>query len=388
MMQSIDALATDATMLFHAAVDGRLHVRGDVTRHRGQFRNIMQGVNDTLDAVIAPMQEAGQVLRRIAEGDLTVRVAGHYKGDHAAIESDINSMADHLAASLRSIETSTEGLTAASRQLQNVSRELNESAELTATQAQVASSADEQVNQSVNIVAASTEEMNASIREIAHNAAQSAMIAQTASEKAQSANLTVGKLGVSSAEIGDVIKVITSIAQQTNLLALNATIEAARAGEAGKGFAVVANEVKELAKETAKATEDIGRRIEAVQHESNGAVAAISEITEIIAEVSGISATIASAVEEQTATTNEMTRNIAEAAQGSTQISGNVRAVAQAAQRTSEGAVRTQTAASELSDMAASLHNLVMQFKFSSTREENKSVPRLVAARTASPLLQ
>jgi methyl-accepting chemotaxis protein len=196
MMQSIDALATDATMLFHAAVDGRLHVRGDVMRHRGQFRNIMQGVNDTLDAVIAPMQEAGQVLRRIAEGDLTVRVAGHYKGDHAAIESDINSMADHLAASLRSIETSTEGLTAASRQLQNVSRELNESAELTATQAQVASSADEQVNQSVNIVAASTEEMNASIREIAHNAAQSAKIAQTASEKAQSANLTVGKLGV------------------------------------------------------------------------------------------------------------------------------------------------------------------------------------------------
>jgi methyl-accepting chemotaxis protein len=388
MMQSIDALATDAAMLFHAAVDGRLHVRGDVSRHRGQFRNIMQGVNDTLDAVIAPMQEAGQVLRRIAEGDLTVRVAGNYKGDHAAIESDINSMVDHLAASMRSIESSTAALTAASGELQKVSRALNESAELTATQAQVASAADEQVSQSTGTIAASTEEMSASIREIAQNAAQAAKIAASATHKAQAANETVGRLGESSAEIGEVIKVITSIAQQTNLLALNATIEAARAGEAGKGFAVVANEVKELAKETAKATGDIGHRIEAVQHETTLAVAAISDITEIITQVSGISTTIASAVEEQTATTNEMTRNIAQAAKGSAQISGNVRAVAEAAQHTSHGATRTQSAATELSGMAESLQELVKQFKFSNAPVEHAARSRLAGARPASPRVQ
>ena len=177
-------------------------------------------------------------------------------------------------------------------------------------------------------------------------------------------NATVGKLGESSAEIGQVIKVITSIAQQTNLLALNATIEAARAGEAGKGFAVVANEVKELAKETAKATEDISRKIEAIQGDTKGAVEAIGQITTIINQLNDISNTIASAVEEQTATTNEITRNVGEAAKGSSQIVENIVSVATAAKSTTEGATNTQTAAQELARMAAELQRLVGQFKF------------------------
>jgi methyl-accepting chemotaxis protein len=189
-------------------------------------------------------------------------------------------------------------------------------------------------------------------------------VATSAVKTAETTNATVAKLGESSAEIGQVIKVITSIAQQTNLLALNATIEAARAGEAGKGFAVVANEVKELAKETAKATEDISRKIEAIQGDTKGAVEAIGEISGVISQINDISSTIASAVEEQTATTNEISRNVQEAARGGSQVTENILAVAQAAKSTTQGANDTQTAAAELARMAAELQKVVAQFKY------------------------
>jgi methyl-accepting chemotaxis protein len=175
---------------------------------------------------------------------------------------------------------------------------------------------------------------------------------------------TMNKLGDSSAEIGNVIKVITSIAAQTNLLALNATIEAARAGEAGKGFAVVATEVKELAQETARATEDISRRVEAIQADTTGAVGAIEEITRVIARISDFQTTIASAVEEQTATTTEMNRSVAEAARGTKDIAGNVTGVADAARSTSDGAVRSQRATDELVRMSDELTALVSGFRY------------------------
>jgi methyl-accepting chemotaxis protein len=178
--------------------------------------------------------------------------------------------------------------------------------------------------------------------------------------------ITDGKLGESSAEIGQVIKVITSIAQQTNLLALNATIKAARAGEAGKGFAVVANEVKELAKQTAKATEDIRQRIAAIQTDTKGAVQAIGTISEIISRVNYISATIATAVEEQSATTSEMSRNVAEAAKGSGEVAKNITGVARAAHSTSSGATESQKAARGLAQMSTELRTLVAQFKVDS----------------------
>src|SRR4029453_498474 len=187
----------------------------------------------------------------------------------------------------------------------------------TTAQANVVSAASEQVSRNVQTVATGTEEMSASIREIAKNANEAARVATNAVRVAESTNITVAKLGESSADIGKGIKVVTSIAQQTNLLALNATIEAARAGEAGKGFAVVANEVKELAKETAKATEDIGQKIGAIQRDSGDAGKALSEIRPIVGQVDQLSTTIAGAVEEQTATTSEMGRNVAEAARGS-----------------------------------------------------------------------
>ena len=210
---------------------------------------------------------------------------------------------------------------------------------------------------------------SASIREIARNAAEAAKVATVGVRVAEKTNATVAQLGESSAEIGKVIKVITSIAGQTNLLALNATIEAARAGEAGKGFAVVANEVKELAKETAKATEDISRKIEAIQHDTQESVAAIDQIGQIVKQINEIQGTIASAVEEQTATTNEIGRNIAEAAKGSTEIARSITSVAQAAASTNEGVGNTHTAAAELARLASDLQTLIGQFQYEEPRE-------------------
>jgi methyl-accepting chemotaxis protein len=187
-------------------------------------------------------------------------------------------------------------------------------------------------------------------------------------------NATITKLGESSAEIGQVIKVITSIAQQTNLLALNATIEAARAGEAGKGFAVVANEVKELAKQTAKATEDISQRIAAIQLNTKSAVDAIGQISEIIGRVNDISATIATAVEEQSATTSEMSRNVNEAAKGSGEVAKNITGVATAAQSTSSGATESHKAAQSLAQMSTELRELVGQFKVDSNGHGRRAI--------------
>jgi methyl-accepting chemotaxis protein len=183
-------------------------------------------------------------------------------------------------------------------------------------------------------------------------------------DAAATTTATVAKLGESSAEIGNVVKVITSIAEQTNLLALNATIEAARAGEAGKGFAVVANEVKELAQETAKATEDIARRVEAIQGDTSGAVAAIGRISTVIGQINDYQTTIASAVEEQTATTSEMSRSVSEAATGSGQIAENIGGVSTAAESTTQALTQTRTAVDELSRMAADLRTTVSRFSY------------------------
>jgi methyl-accepting chemotaxis protein len=246
-------------------------------------------------------------------------------------------------------------LTGTSRSLNDQSQLMASSADATSNRAVVVSAASEQVSKSVQTVSAGAEEMTASIREISKSASDAARVAASAVQLAHDTNATVSKLGDSSIEIGKVIKVITSIAQQTNLLALNATIEAARAGEAGKGFAVVANEVKELAKETAKATEDISQKIETIQADTKSAVGAIGQITGVINEINNISGTIASAVEEQTATTSEISRNIAEAARGAAEIVETITEVAATARDTATGASSTQEAATELSHLAETL---------------------------------
>jgi len=364
MMEGLAGLVADANMLAGDAVQGKLATRADATKHQGDFRRVIEGVNQTLDAVVKPIRAASLVLGKIAAKDLKARVEGEHQGDFAQLKEDINKMAADLQDSMRQFSQNAQALASSSEEMSAVSQQMSGNAEETATQANIVSAASEQVSKNVSSVASASEEMQSSIREIAKNANESARVAKNAVSVAHSTNETVKNLGESSQEIGNVIKVITSIAQQTNLLALNATIEAARAGEAGKGFAVVANEVKELAKQTAKATEDIGRKIEAIQGDAKGAVKAIEEIGTIINQINDISNSIASAVEEQTVTTNEIGRSVTEAAKGVNDIARNIGGVATAARSTTQGANDTKTASLELSEMAARLQAAISRFTF------------------------
>jgi len=288
---------------------------------------------------------------------LDIPCGGHFMESFERIRQNLHTQIEQISAC-------ASALAAAAEELSVVSQQLASNAEETAVQASVVANASEEVSKGVSAVAASSEEMQVSIREIAKAANESAGIARTAVDSAEDANATIRRLGDSSSAIGAVIKVITSIAQQTNLLALNATIEAARAGEAGKGFAVVAHEVKELAKGTASATEEIGQKIQAIQHDTTSAVSAVGNIGTIIRQVNDISNNIAAAVEEQTVTTNEISRNVAEAAVGTGEIAHNIGGVASAAQDTTKGANDTQTAARALSEMAGELQALVARFRF------------------------
>jgi methyl-accepting chemotaxis protein len=317
--------------------------------------NITDKVNKVAQ-ILAAVHAAGK-------GDLTKELNVSGADDAGQIGEGLSKFFSTLRKSLSEIGQNAATLASSSEELTAVSQQMAGNAEETSAQSGVVSAASEQVSSNVQTVATGAEEMSASIKEIARNSSEAARVASEAVTVADTTNTTISKLGESSAEIGQVVKVITSIAEQTNLLALNATIEAARAGEAGKGFAVVANEVKDLANQTAKATEEISGKIGAIQTETQNSVTAIAEISEVINKINDISNTIASAVEEQTATTAEIGRNVSEAAKGTAEIAQNITGVAEAAQSTTQGATDTQAASTELSKMAAELQGLVGQFK-------------------------
>ncbi|AGZ38918.1 methyl-accepting chemotaxis protein [Actinoplanes friuliensis] len=302
-------------------------------------------------------------LGAVADNNLTIAAEVRSRDELGRMAVAVNRAREGLRTTITSLTAGAANLGNSTQQLTGVTARIGESAREAAAQAGLVAGAAGDVSGSVQSVAAGSDEMGASIREIAQNANDAAQVASSAVGVAQSTNETVAKLGTSSAEIGDVVKVITAIAEQTNLLALNATIEAARAGDAGKGFAVVASEVKDLAQETARATEDISRRVETIQTDTSSAVAAIGEISQIIQRINDYQVTIASAVEEQTATTAEMSRSISEAAGGSSTIAMNINGVAHSAEQTSSTLVEADAAVSQLNRVADELRIVAERFR-------------------------
>ena len=315
-------------------------------------------------SIVGPVELAMHALEATAKGDLTTNLPAGGEDELGRLANALNEACGSLRSTLMEVVDGINTVASASAELSAVSSQVEVNSEGTTHQAQAVSKVSADVNESVQSVAVASEKNAESIREIAHNLTESVKIAADAVETAQKTNETIANLGTSSAEIGEVIKVIQSIAQQTNLLALNATIEAARAGDAGRGFSVVANEVKELAKSTSAATEDIATKIETMQTNTANAVAAISTIGQIIEKISTLQHTISVAIEQQTMTTNEISRSIQDAAEGARQIDQSTTVVAQAAMNTTDGANQTKIAANELAELSARLNHLIGKFQF------------------------
>ena len=310
------------------------------------------------------LRQSLSIFESIAERNLAVRYESDHTRGNDAVAETVNTALEAVTVTLQAVSKQVETLVTASDELSAVSQQMSANAEETAAQAHVVSAASEQVAKTIQTVASSTEQMNGSIRELSRGSSEAAHVASHAVRLAESASSAMHRLSESSTNIGKIVEVISSVAEQTNLLALNATIEAARAGEAGKGFAVVATEVKELAAETSRATEDISRKIQAIRGDANSAVEAIAQIQSVIMKMSELQDKIAGALETQSTTTAAIVRNLADGSRGAAEITSNIGGVAQAARGTSAGASDTRGAAEELSRMAAELRRHVAGFVY------------------------
>ena len=314
-------------------------------------------------SITRPLKRTVEVLDAVSGGDLQHSVGIDTDDEIGQIAKATDRLIGSLRGALGSIRQQALDLAESSSRLRDVTTAISENAEETSVQSTAASGAADQIRASVITVASGAEEMTATIQDISRNASEAARIAASAAQQATDAKTTVVELLAASDAIADVAKIIDAIAAQTNLLALNATIEAARAGDAGKGFAIVANEVKMLAEETSEAIVNIDGHVSAIARSASNVSEAIEGISHVITQINDAQSTIAAAVEQQTATTAEITRTVEQVASGSYDIASNIAGVADAAGQTAEGTVSTMNAASELSQVAGTLTELVGQFR-------------------------
>ena len=327
------------------------------------FLSILVGIRFR-HSIIDPLHKTKESLNALAESRLNTKIEGaDYVGVVGQIAQSVQTLQSNLRSAIQEISGNALMISSSSEELAAVSAQLNANAEETSAQANDVAQSSDNVSQNTHSVAAATEEFSTSIREISINAMEASRVANRAVEIANNTNQKMSKLSNSSIQIGEVVAVIADIAEQTNLLALNATIEAARAGELGKGFAVVANEVKELARSTAKATNEIGQSIDTIQLDAKGAIESIQEITQIINKIDEISIVIATAVEEQVATVSEISRNISTSAGSSAKITETIEAVALTSRGISSGSSEIQNSSMELARVAARLKELVSKFE-------------------------
>lgn len=356
--------------LFIALAIGGFYVGRNVVRRLTMLRRSMAEIAaGNLDAAIpqgghdeiTEMASALAVFRDNGRAARNAEVQAAAERQQMAEQrrADLLSLADGFEASVKSVVDSVSG---AAMEVRATATTMVSTADETSKQAAAVSEASTQASANVQTVAAAAEELSSSTSEIGRQVSESAKVANRAVAETQRTNATVQGLAAAAQKIGDVVKLINDIASQTNLLALNATIEAARAGEAGKGFAVVASEVKSLANQTAKATEDIAAQIREIQEATRGAVGAIEEITQTIGHVNEIATSVAAAVEEQDATTREIARNVQEAAHGTQSVSANIAGVTRTAGETGHAANMVLSSAAEFAGQAEKLHGEVERF--------------------------
>ncbi|MDD4155852.1 MAG: methyl-accepting chemotaxis protein [Candidatus Cloacimonetes bacterium] len=368
MIDSIKEMYNDATYLSEAAIAGKLKTRADVKKHKGDFAKIVNGVNETLDAVINPITEAMQVMKQLANKNLTARVTGNYNGDLNTFKEDINLAAQDLEESLIQVDMAVEQITAASNQISSGSQIL---AEATSEQAS-----------SLEEISSSLEEINSLTANNADNAKNGLNLSEQAVKAVDEGNIAMEKMNnamasilQSSQETGKIIKTIDEIAFQTNLLALNAAVEAAHAGEAGKGFAVVAEEVKNLALRSADAAKNTNALIEEATKNSEMGSNIVEQVTKSFIEMKEQFTKVKSIV-------NEITASSEEQAHGVNQISSGVEEMNRVTQQNAANAEESASAAEELNSQAAELKNMVNQFtlsqkrhSYNNSKKPNKQIP-------------